>query len=123
MGPRAQPETGPDPVSPDSLLSDEGLIALAMRELKGRRPPRLGEERDPWDTTIPAVTPQTTTRTPRTLLARELEARGWTARDLAKAAGISPMEANALAKGNARMTRTLAETLARVFATSPEFWL
>jgi plasmid maintenance system antidote protein VapI len=56
-------------------------------------------------------------------LAREVEGRGWTARDLAVQIGVPPAEANALIRGGQRITPELARKLGTVFATSSEYWL
>lgn len=97
------------------FLSDEALIALAMRELKGRRPPQATDSE---------VLPyRSIAKNPNTVLSREMDARGWTVRDLAKVLNISSSEAVALISGKARVTAAVAAQLARAFATSEEFWL
>ena len=116
----------------DLFLNEDQLVALAMQHLGGRLPPGF----DPY-----ALLREKTGGAPRTgarggkpmdlpqniyarqtLLARELEARGWTSGDLARAAGFAPSEAAALARGSTRMTRDVAKILAKLFATSEEFW-
>lgn len=102
---------------PDLFLSEEALIAMAIRELKGKRPPRQGEK-SPYATQpgspIFATAPSK--------LKQELEARGWVIRDLAKALRVSESEAAALANGKMRISSDIAEKLGMIFATSKEFW-
>lgn len=117
----AHPKGEPPPLSIPDLFLDEGmLVALAMRELKGATPDGMQYQGTSPIEGKPNGLP--TSSQFRTLLARELDARGWTARDLAKTSGLSPSESLALAKGNQKMTQELAKILARVFATSEEFW-
>ncbi|MEN9810875.1 MAG: hypothetical protein RLZZ488_2442 [Pseudomonadota bacterium] len=97
----------------DLFLSEELLIELAKRELKGKRPPSLRQQNSM----------QPNTSAVQTKLQRELESRGWTYRDLAMTVGIPAGEAQAIARGGQRVTRELAEKLARVFATSADYWL
>lgn len=59
---------------------------------------------------------------PGRILARELEARGWTQRDLAKIMGWSPLFINEIVHGTAELSAETASRLAEVFGTSPEFW-
>ena len=116
----------------DLFLNEDQLIALAIQHLGGRLPPQS----DPYAQLRENT--GNTGRTPgrgkpmdlplniyarQTLLARELEARGWTSGDLARAAGFAPSEAAALARGSTRMTRDVAKVLAKLFATSEDFWL
>ena len=102
-----------DPDLKDIFLNDELLIELAMRELKGRRPPEVKES------TRLSVWPSGR----KTKLLREIEGRGWTPRDLAEKIGIPAAEANALVRGGQRVTPELARKLGAVFATSSEYWL
>ncbi len=97
------------------FLSEDVLIAMAMRELKGRRPPS--------DTDSEVLPFRSIATNPNTLLSRELDARGWTVRDLAKALDLSSSEAVALISGRARVNQMIAEQLAKLFATSLDFWL
>lgn len=97
----------------DLFLNEELLIELAKRELKGKRPPVSRH---------PAALQGNPTGV-QTKLQRELESRGWTYRDLALKVGIPAGEAQAIARGGQRLTRELAEKLARVFATSADYWL
>ncbi len=97
----------------DLFLSDELLVELAMRELKGKRPPQPKS---------PDVLPPSAHKL-KTKLQRELDGRGWTARDLALNIGVPAAEAQALARGGQRMTPEIAAKLGRVFATSPDYWL
>lgn len=96
----------------DLFLDDNLLIELAKRELKGRRPPALDAEK-----------PSVPTSQIKNKLLREIEARGWTARDLALQAGVSQTEAQALIKGGQRISPELAVRLGQVFATSSDYWL
>jgi ribosome-binding protein aMBF1 (putative translation factor) len=101
-------------VSSDLFLSEETLIAMAMRELKGRRPPSNEES---------LVLPyRSVAKNERSLLSRELDARGWTVLDLAQALEVSSSEAVALIAGRTRMNEVIASKLAQIFATSEEFW-
>lgn len=59
---------------------------------------------------------------PGRILARELEARGWTQRDLAKIMGWSPLSVNEIVCGTGELSAETASKLAEVFGTSPEFW-
>lgn len=95
------------------FLSDEMLIELAMRELRGKRPPVQKAQSDA----------HIMTNRIKTKLQRELESRGWTYRDLAENIGVPAAEAQALARGGQRMTRELAQKLGQVFATSSDYWL
>jgi ribosome-binding protein aMBF1 (putative translation factor) len=101
-------------VNPDLFLSEEALVAMAMRELKGRRPP--------CDAESEILPYRSIAQNPNTRLSRELEARGWTVRDLARALDISSSEAVAFISGKARINVTVASQLAKIFATSEEFW-
>lgn len=96
----------------DLFLDDHLLIELAKRELRGRRPPALEPEKI-------LVQPSQI----KNKLMREIEARGWTARDLAIQAKISQTEAHALIKGGQRISPDLAIRLGQVFATSSDYWL
>lgn len=102
-----------DPEHNDIFLNDELLIELAMRELKGRRPPEVKES------TRLSLWPSGR----KTKLLREIEGRGWTPRDLAEKIGIPAAEANALVRGGQRVTPELARKFGVVFATSSEYWL
>ncbi|MFZ9520469.1 MAG: helix-turn-helix transcriptional regulator [Silvanigrellaceae bacterium] len=97
----------------DFFLNDELLIELAMRELRGKRPP------PPKSTPVEALISQKI----KSKLQRELEGRGWTYRDLAMEVGIPAAEAQALARGGQRITPEIATRLGRVFATSADYWL
>ncbi len=97
----------------DLFLNDELLIELAMRELQGKRPPMVKQH---------AKLPLNVHKS-KTKLQRELDGRGWTYRDMAMSIGVSAAEAQALARGGQRMSPEIASKLARVFATSTEYWL
>lgn len=124
-------EERPKAENHDLFLSEEALIGLAMQHLDGRLPPgfdpyaRLRERSAPSRTYGPQAGFELPPPPPgrRTLLARELEARGWTPGDLAEHSGLSRSEAAALTKGTTRITREAARILSQVFATSEEFWL
>jgi hypothetical protein len=100
----------------DLFLDEDQLIALAIRELRGKRPPGhlVKPEILPFEPIGSAA---------ERPLSRELMGRGWTVKDLAKALGVTSSEARALVNGNARITPPVAEQLARIFATSVDFWL
>ncbi|MEY4064170.1 MAG: hypothetical protein RIR26_378 [Pseudomonadota bacterium] len=102
-----------DPDLKDLFLNENLLIELAMRELKGKRPPQSASE----------GAPPTYFRGRKTKLLREIESRGWTTRDLAQQIGVPAPEAGALVRGGQRVTPEIAQKLARVFATSAEYWL
>jgi|GEM_PF-648643 len=121
-------------LNPDTFLSEDALVRLAMRELNGRLPPGFsfdGRRSDAFDDAAdgPGSLGRGATKRPenphgrKTVLAHELENRGWTTRELAKAAGFTQSEALALARGHARISPDVARTLAKIFATSEEFWL
>jgi hypothetical protein len=139
---------GPNSAALDLFLSEDALVQLAMKELKGRLPP--GFFSDGRDEFLAESTEEFTGDSQgahqgrplnpkvgkksgpfinanyvgnKTVLAHELEMRGWTPRDLARSAGILQSEAVALAKGNTKMTREIAEKLSKVFATSIDFWM
>ena len=117
----------PHAAEPDLLLNEESLIRLAMRELNGRLPPGY----QPASRALGFLRNGTgreeglalASHKPRTVLAHELDLRGWTIRDLAERMGVAPSEVLALTKGQARVTPDLAQKLAKAFATSDEFWL
>jgi ribosome-binding protein aMBF1 (putative translation factor) len=95
------------------FLDEQMLIELAMRELKGRRPPSSNH----------SSMPHPSNRGVQTKLERELEGRGWSTRDLALKIGIPAAEAQALARGGQRMNKEIAQKLGQVFATSADYWL
>lgn len=109
---------------PDLFLDENKLADLAKRMLGGRLPPnfKFGQE-EPVSSAARQKAPPAQSPAVAQNLARELEARGWTYRDLAQHLRVSPAEARALVRGGARINRPMAEELARVFATSPELWL
>lgn len=144
---KKRPAASPPEADPDLLLNEDSLIRLAMRELNGRLPPgyqpasralgfaRRGADSDADDEGFEAdaFRPRQGTGSeggllaashkPRTVLAHELDLRGWTIRDLADTLGVPSSEVLALVKGHSRVTPELAQKLARAFATSVEFWL
>lgn len=60
---------------------------------------------------------------PGRILARELEARGWTQKDLATIMGRPVQAVNEIIKGTKQITPETALALADAFGTSAEFWL
>ena len=129
---RKKSEEDPPPVdNRDLFLNEDQLIELAILHLGGRLPPQFNpyselreksENQSRAGRGKPMDLPGHLTAR-QTLLGRELDARGWTSGDLAKAAGFSASEAAALARGSTRMTSEVAKVLARLFATSEDFWL
>jgi HTH-type transcriptional regulator/antitoxin HigA len=59
---------------------------------------------------------------PGRILMRELEARGWTQKDLARIMGLPPQATNEIVKGTKQITPQTALGLAETFGTSAEFW-
>jgi HTH-type transcriptional regulator/antitoxin HigA len=59
---------------------------------------------------------------PGRILMRELEARGWTQKDLARLMGRTPQAINEIVKGTKQITPRTALELAETFGTSAEFW-
>lgn len=59
---------------------------------------------------------------PGRILSRELEARGWTQKDLANIMGRPPQTINEIIRGTKRVTPETALELAAAFGTSAEFW-
>ncbi len=59
---------------------------------------------------------------PGKILSRELEARGWTQRDLAKIMGRPVQVINEIIQSKKQITPETALQLAEVFGTSPELW-
>jgi HTH-type transcriptional regulator/antitoxin HigA len=53
----------------------------------------------------------------------ELEARGWTQRDLAEIIGIAPSTLNLIVTGKRAITPEMAKAIGGAFGTPPEFWL
>jgi len=60
--------------------------------------------------------------TPGRILSRELEARGWTQKDLAEIMGRPVQTINEIIRGNKQITPETALELSQAFGTSPEFW-
>ena len=60
---------------------------------------------------------------PGVILAKELEARGWSLRKLAEETGYPLDVVAALVDGTSRITPEVALHLARAFGTSAELWL
>ena len=60
---------------------------------------------------------------PGVFIREELEARGWTQRDLAAVLGRPLQLVNELVNGKKRLTAERAKQLAAAFGTSPELWL
>lgn len=60
---------------------------------------------------------------PGRILARELDARGWTQKDLASIMGRPVQAINEIIKGSKQITPETALALADAFGTTAEFWL
>jgi HTH-type transcriptional regulator/antitoxin HigA len=60
--------------------------------------------------------------TPGRILSRELEARGWTQKDLAEIIGRPPQTINEIIRGSKQITPETAIELSQALGTSPEFW-
>jgi len=60
--------------------------------------------------------------TPGRILSRELEARGWTQKDLAEIIGRPPQTINEIIRGSKQITPETAIELSQALSTSPEFW-
>lgn len=60
--------------------------------------------------------------TPGRILSRELEARGWTQKDLAEIIKRPPQAINEIIQGTKQITPDTALELSEAFGTSPEFW-
>jgi len=60
---------------------------------------------------------------PGRILLRELNARGWSQRDLAAIMGRPYQAINQIARGVKRITPETARELAQAFGTSPELWM
>ncbi len=59
---------------------------------------------------------------PGRILNREIDARGWTQKDLAEIMGRPPQTINAIVKGNKQITPETAIELAEALGTSAELW-
>ncbi|MDO8804487.1 MAG: HigA family addiction module antitoxin [Elusimicrobiota bacterium] len=60
---------------------------------------------------------------PGEVIALELEARGWTQKDLAEIMGRPLQAVNEIVNGNKQVTPATAHELAQVFGTTPEVWM
>ncbi len=60
---------------------------------------------------------------PGQIIARELEARGWSQKDLAEIMGRPIQAINEIVGGSKQITPNTAHELAQVFGTSPELWM
>lgn len=60
---------------------------------------------------------------PGEVIALELEARGWTQKDLAEIMGRPLQAVNEIVNGNKQVTPATAHELAQVFGTTPEAWM
>lgn len=60
---------------------------------------------------------------PGQILGMELEARGWTQKDLAEIIGRPYQAVNEIIRGKKRITPETARELAQAFGTSPELWM
>jgi len=63
------------------------------------------------------------TVSPGRIICQELEARGWSQRDLAAIMGRPYQAINQIIRGSKRITPETARELAQAFGTSPEFWM
>jgi addiction module HigA family antidote len=59
---------------------------------------------------------------PGRILIREIEARGWTQKDLAEIMGRPPQAINEIIKGTKQITPETAIELSAAFGTSAQFW-
>ncbi len=59
---------------------------------------------------------------PGRILQRELDARGWTQKDLAKFTALSRQEINEITKGTKQITLETARELSAALGTTAEFW-
>ena len=60
---------------------------------------------------------------PGRIIERELDARGWTQKDLAEIMGRPPQAINEIVRARKRITPETAHQLAEAFGTSPEIWV
>jgi len=60
---------------------------------------------------------------PGRIIERELDARGWTQKDLAEIMGRPPQAINEIIRARKRITPETAHQLAEAFGTSPELWI
>ncbi|BBD59788.1 XRE family plasmid maintenance system antidote protein [Nostoc sp. HK-01] len=60
--------------------------------------------------------------TPGKILSREIEARGWTQKDLAEIMGCPVQTINEIIRINKQITPEIAIKLSLALGTSPEFW-
>ncbi|MEH2299466.1 MAG: HigA family addiction module antitoxin [Nostoc sp.] len=56
------------------------------------------------------------------ILSREIEARGWTQKDLAEIMGHPVQTINEIIRGSKQITPETAIELSQALGTSPEFW-
>ncbi len=61
--------------------------------------------------------------TPGKILSRELEARGWTQKDLAEVIGRPVQTINEIIRGSEQITSEIASELSQALGTSSEFWI
>jgi HTH-type transcriptional regulator/antitoxin HigA len=71
-------------------------------------------ETDPIAARVPA---------PGQILRREIEARGWTQKDLAVKMGLDAQTLGQIADGRQPITPKVARQLAAALGTSPDLWL
>ncbi|MBM4329477.1 MAG: HigA family addiction module antidote protein, partial [Deltaproteobacteria bacterium] len=60
---------------------------------------------------------------PGRIIKRELDARGWTQKDLAEIMGRPPQAVSEIVQGRKQITPETALQLAAAFGTSPELWI
>jgi addiction module HigA family antidote len=59
---------------------------------------------------------------PGHILSRELDARGWTQKDLAEIMNCPPQAINEVIRGIKQITPEIAHDLSEALGTSPDFW-
>lgn len=110
----------------DLFLTEDNLIRLAIGHLGGKLPPRRrSQRRAPDAASGTGLHGSQTARTRRVLaakLSRELQARCWTAAELAESAQMSVADCRALLGGQGVFTPEVARRLALALATSEGYW-
>lgn len=130
-------EVGPSEDMLDLFLDEENLIRLAMGHLGGRLPPRrMGNASGVHPKTAAerkqqgsqglanlGAQPARERKVLAAKLQRELQARSWTAQDLAEYANLSVPDCRALLNGSGFFTQEIASKLASCLATSELYWM
>lgn len=122
---RSGASSGPEPIEDlqDLFLTEEGLLRLAAGQLQGRRPPKHVKGALPEKGELPNNRqPARLRKALASKLQMELNARGWTAGELAEYSALSQIDVRALLSGNSSFTADVVKILASTFATSEEFW-